>query len=460
MLTRNLQTKLIAATLVLSLSSFAFVAQAVTCSTLTESQALNDAEFAARMNEPFFQTSKSHIAYTQLQIFKQQRLNQFNQAFPEVKLAPIRSLLGDPHWSFAHDDLASAISIAQGNPNTPTAFIEAIKVKLKERNFTDAEIQARIAQWDQTPNKETLLQILGKRNIDEIRTMVYGTNPLEPSAESVLGRFIAETGAQTGRFSFGTQPGLSGPRGNERLYVKLDPNTFPIYLNYFKTRDYFMHIHTPGQGTLMIGFNGEAGSYAQMTGGAIRAPQDGTIMPHIILSTTESQKLENVFNSSRLGLNTYAQQPWQMPGYCATGGYASCTHWFGNLPIGDNLVDTYRFPGYVDSYASNHVSTGDDAAPRIQALADYTQTPVYLGLSPVQKVAYSLVWKTPGYEQMSDVLGLQTANLAGELANPGYVALKLIGEAPIDRVPVVFVYTANAHEPFPAGWTPNNISAH
>ena len=150
-----------------------------------------------------------------------------------------------------------------------------------------------------------------------------------------------------------------------------------------------------------------------------------------MLSTREGSRAAQYFRLGATEQQT-ALTPWNLPGYCATGGYSSCTHWVGNIPLGDRMVWEYKFPGYVDTYASNRVPPTAD--PRVQVLAPYDSA------NPLAR----RVWKVPGNEQLADALGLQAANLRGEFANPGWVAHSLTGSASVDRVPVVFLVVPDA----------------
>ncbi len=294
-----------------------------------------------------------------------------------------------------------------------------------------------------------LRRALGDMTLAETQLLLHGGNPLRPTADSLLGKYLQETGAATVVRTFprgpAAGPGSTARQGPERLVVAVSEQTMPAFLKYFSGENLLGHLHTPGQGTLYLSFRAKVGSYGSMSG-EMRMPTEGTIMPEILLKTSEAQRAEQFFDlASRNG--SVAQRPWELPNYCATGGYDSCTHWVGNIPVGDRLVTEYKFPGAIDSYASNQVPPTTD--PRVQPLRPYENS------NPL----VHRVWKVPGNEQLADVIGLGPQNLAGRLANPGWVAHSLTGVAPIGRVPVVFYFVGDARAPIAADFA-LGINAH
>ncbi|MES2767661.1 MAG: hypothetical protein V4596_00830 [Bdellovibrionota bacterium] len=326
----------------------------------------------------------------------------------------------------------SKVSVASLNKGTLTT---ALKRNLK--GMVPAEtIPARVEKFlNGVPN--SLGRLLGDMTLKEVQLLTYGKNPLKPSPESLLGQYIAETGAQSivTRFSLG--PNRKN-FGESRLVVAVSRSSFAKYLEFFKKTNFLIHVHTPHQGTLHVAQNGLFGSYGRLQY-QFRFPRIGTIMPHILLSTTEANRSANFF---KLGtMNEYlAQHPWELKSkddvsYCARSGYSSCTHWFGNIPIGDKTVDGYKFPGRVDEHADSEVPTGR----QYKKLVPYDVESMYAETAKLVQ----LVWKTPGNEQLASVLGLERQNVAGEFASPGFVAVSLTAAAPVERVPVVFLITQN-----------------
>lgn len=299
----------------------------------------------------------------------------------------------------------------------------------------------------------SLKRALGDLSLEETQIMLHGGNPLAPTPESWLGKYLQESGAATVVRSFpsvpvpqGTDPAVL-PQGPKRLVVAVSQDSWRSFEKYFANEQLLGHVHTTNQGTLMVSFNKKVSWYTQF-GNNLRTPTYGSIMPQILLKTTEGQRASNFF---KLGEQDFmlARHPWQLDGYCARGAYESCTQWFGNIPIGDKKVAEYKFPGAIDNHANN-LNPLTDPGPRVKPLKPYPEHH-----NPLVKH----VWRVPGNEQLADVLGLQAQNLAGEFANPGYVAVTLTGLAPVERVPVVF-YVVPDHRAALAADFPLSIAAY
>jgi hypothetical protein len=338
-------------------------------------------------------------------------------------------------------------------------------------------VEARIAQFLQAPDARSMRRLLGDMELDEIQLLVHGGNPLNPSADSLLGRYIQETGAATLVRSFSQDATPNGPQGPQRLVLAMSAESMPVYKKYFDRPEFLIHAHAPGQGTLQFAHNGRVGTYANNQsyadplntlansatppGNATRLPSTGSVWPHIVLKSTEGQRATQVFRLGSSQHGTLAQRPWEMNnGYCAAGGYTSCTHWIGNLPLGDRQVTEYTFPGYVDTYAGNTQWAGrpgevmGNIEGRTQELRAYDANAIatsYQGIDSEKfRALVSRVWKAPaGNQQLADLLGLRANNLRGEFASPGYVGVTLTGAAPAERVPFVFLSTVDHRQPIP-----------
>jgi hypothetical protein len=332
---------------------------------------------------------------------------------------------------------------------------------LLSQKVPDSQIESRIDDVLSAPNANTLRRALGQLSFDEIKTHMHGGNPLAPTADSLLGKFISETGASTLVKRFKVKPD-SEELGPERLVVAISDLNFAEFKKIFADRiDLVMHNHTPGQGTLYVQHQGHFNKYTQMgyANDFRLGSQENTILPTILLSTSEAQRMKQFFNLGSLSTDL-AKNPWQLPGYCATGGYGSCTHWFANVPLGDTLVDRYTFPGFVDQYAYNHlpsingvpVDPAIDAAPRVQVLGPYADLP---GYSEAQMALVRRVWKSPkGNEQLASLLGVLDHASRGEMASPGFTAMTLTGSATVERVPVVFLRVNDHRTPINPNFDP------
>lgn len=302
-----------------------------------------------------------------------------------------------------------------------------------------SSVEARIKNYFKSPSRATLNQMMGEITLSELQTLIHGGDPLNPTPESLLGQYIARTQSATLVRQFPQGPNAT-TLGSPKLAIALSAQSWPVYIELFGIPNFLIHVHDPMQGTLHLGFNKKYGNYANLASD-LRFPRIGSILPHALFSSTEAERMNLFLIASRMGFYSENQFPWslvddQNRNYCARGGYNSCTHWVGNMPIGDRRVDAYSLPGRVDQYASN-LDQSHDASPKTQSLIPHHH----------KARIVQLVWKTPGHEQFADVMGLNAQNLAGELANPGYVAFSLIGHTTAERVPFVFVAVENHQTP-------------
>ena len=239
---------------------------------------------------------------------------------------------------------------------------------------------------------------------------------MRPTKDSLIGRYIQDTGAKTAVRAF---PFVGNGRyGRYRLVVALSEASFPAFVKYFAREEFLALV---GHAILM--HNGEV---VGIRFDELRVPHIGTLLPFVVLKTTEGQRTTQYFELFRKlggGWFNVAAQPWMLPGYCAQGGYTCCTQWIGNMPIGDKLVDSYSFPGVWES--------GEPA--RTQVLAQYEHP------DPLVR----RVWTVPGHQQFANVIGQGRANLRGNFAATSLVASTLIGPTDIERVPVLFRVVRN-----------------
>jgi len=131
--------------------------------------------------------------------------------------------------------------------------------------------------------------------------------------------------------------------------------------------------------------------------------------------------------------------------YCKTGGYSCCTHWIGNIPIGDTLVSEYTLPGTEEYLIKNGQYVVKNGIYQMKYSA-----PVIAKLKPWEpkdnkQELLTKIWKVPGNMQLSEVIGQKAANGRGEFASPGWVIRTLMGPTAQERVPVIF-YVVNDHQ--------------
>lgn len=308
----------------------------------------------------------------------------------------------------------------------------------------------------------SLKQVLGEIDRNELLILIHGGDPLNPTPESLIGQYIERTGAKTVVRTFEKNP-TTHEKGETKLVIALSSRSMAVYKELFSRPEFLIHFHTPGQGTLYIMHEGKTGSYMELNG-QVNDVQEGSLLPHIALKSSEAERmmLLRELGSNHNNLNDL-REPWNLKirgengrdtPYCGAGGYDSCTHWFGDLPLGDDMVDHYKFPGRVDQYAHNYNSP-NIRGPQITEMKAYSLDQIKNYLSyhyirdPKQQQDYakliSLVWGNTGtgHMQLSEMFGpteLQ-ANLDGEYANPGYVAYRLTGNVSNVFVPFVFLGT-------------------
>jgi hypothetical protein len=361
-------------------------------------------------------------------------------------------ILMDPEMSFFHKRISEVLSkFEMSTQLSEEKLHQAFSELLKDR-VPNSQIEERVGglfKASVTADKYKLLRrALGELDLQDVQLLTHGGNPLHPTKESLLGQYLERTGAQSMIKKFPIAPG-STTLGPSKLVVAIDMNTFHIYKELFANENFYIHYHTPRQGTLMMSFEDKVGTYSSLNNAFDNrvAQLEGTILPHILLKTTESQRLKQF--TELASLSSATQRPWEIKNYCKKGGYTSCTHWVGNIPIGDELVSQYKFPGNVDAYAGNAI----DQNPQISDLGDYVNNP----LNSRTNYLMSRVWRPKkGSMQLSEVLGPKElqANLDGEYANPGWVAYRLVGNVSIDRVPVIFRFVENSKAPMDADMDP------
>lgn len=358
-------------------------------------------------------------------------------------------LLNDEMPGFAKRLKAVFEACQQSDETVASVLARHLEGKVPARQIQN-RIQALISTQGSTA---FLRRALGEMELTEVHELVHGGDLFHPSPDSLLGKYLAETGAQMVVRSFSQTGQDTGEQGQQKLVIAVSEQSFPIYQKYFGRQEFMVHTHSPSQGTLYIGFNGA--SYSWGGGGqALRAHGAGSLWPHIMLKTTEAERAANYFALHTQNVNL-AMRPWEsMPTYCAVGAYTSCTHWFGNLPIGDRKVTEYRFPGFIDQYASNHIpdfrnNPAGDAAPRVKPLEPHSNPDALV----------KMVFQAPGHEQLAGILDTMPQQEAGEYANPGWVLLTLTSRVGFDRVPFVFYFVTDHRAPLTNNFS-RNVNAY
>jgi hypothetical protein len=349
-------------------------------------------------------------------------------------------------WYFG-ENLVKAIDA--GAKNAAGKPITRMRAALRkefetEDNVNASSIDERLA-ITRPKNIDEFRRMLGDMTLEEVQELTYGSNPLKPSKDSLLGRYIAETGARTLVRSFNKSPKTS-TQGPKRLVVSISQESLPVFKQYFDRLEYMSVINHA-----QIVHSGALYDYgAGRTQDFMLPGTEFKILPIVVLKTTEAMRLDQFLSADEKYRTTNnrswtneAQQPWQLGNYCARSAYGNCTQKIGNMPIGDKLVDEYVFPGATDNYADNRLPN-EKGAPRRQKLQPYEHP------DPLIK----RVWKVPGNQQFAELIGEQKANLKSEFANPGWVIQHLTGTTTVERVPVVFVIRDDHRQAIPRDFTP------
>lgn len=335
--------------------------------------------------------------------------------------------------------------------------------------------QEKVTAYQQ--GKLNLAKVLGNLSHDQMLQHLLGDSLENILPDSLLGRFLQEATKVLGappatrltRF-----PSLSSTRGHNgtRLFIALDAQTFPIYKEFFTNPHFLTHTHSSRQGTLYIAHNGLVGSYAKLDS-EMREPSIDSLLPSILLSSAEANNML-LFGELGRADSEVAQYPWtlgqvnlrkkQFTPYSAKSAYTCCTHWIGNIPIGEITTNKHMFPAqYNGNTATTKILSRYNV--KFEGIEDHPENidwDYVENLGPFRPHAYTrLVWTVPGRQQLWQVLGLRDQQIQGELANPGYVANSLITKTSPDRVPFVFFMTEDARQALPDNETiQSTISPH
>jgi hypothetical protein len=325
--------------------------------------------------------------------------------------------------------------------------------------FPDALSQPRLEMAKRiTP--DNILQVLGDLTNQETLRLYVGDRPDRVLPDSILGRYLAESGALLQRRSFtekGTMAAGQVPRTGKRRYVvPVDAANFELFKKYFsnefhQTYSVFGHAHPIWEGKLLY----------QMGGFQVQDfnfPGKNAPLPLVLLKTTEGQRMQNFITAfQKIGRNTnqqpnFGRQGWDNPARApwsyipAVGGgrymevrskYSCCVQYQGNIPIGDRLVTKITLPSAgIPEPGQNAWNVMDVPVEVDLHPPDYSNAP---DLEPVKNI-----WTYPLHEPFSAVLGLAQNNGQGEFASSGWLIQTLMVSAPLDRVPFVIIFTDNA----------------
>jgi len=364
---------------------------------------------------------------------------QEDRAMPHLDVKTVKAVF-DPHLPVFQDRLIQVLSAKN------QSFEESLKDLYGSLYFPEDLIKARL-EMSKHLTPENILSVLGDLSLPETLRLFVGRDPAHIAADSLLGRYLEETGlkAQTHRFKEqDAQKDGTFKESPDRLEVLVDAKTFPIFMKYFSNQQSYS---AQGHGNMLFG--GKLYMFGVPVNVVEPRPMSaGTPLPMVLLKTTEGarmgrymQAMATAYPGLTDGWQTPARSPWsQIPGkdgklYLSVNGHFNCcTHWHGNIPLGDNLVNDIVLPGDADQPLIAHVNEPDYSNPVLAPVKD--------------------VWTAPLHEPISAVLGLADANGPGEFSSPGWVIQSLLVSAPIERVPFVLIFANDAQVPLPENFFP------
>ncbi len=408
-----------------------------------------------------------------MDVVRDERLSTFHKSIKNIFLAlnslvTARQLVANADGTFSLLDSWQNQSGEQALRKllTSQAEIELTKYLPKAEARNRATIFSQAAQ-----EKESLLNALGNLSAMQTYEQLVGKNGItNVSTDSLVGEFLQRTrelGVETSTLvgSFYTGPDATESSEVRRLFLAVDSQTVELAQEIFGNNPHLlMQDHQPNQGTLFLHHAGQKVSYAKYDGFQNFLNKEGSMAPVIVTSSSEASNLTNYFSLGSLEKHR-AQYPHRLgqssadkvTPYCRFGGYHSCTHWFGEMAFGDRFVDSYSFPGNNkdDSYTNSWAGVDDPNAEDQKAIRTgpvgtydtYIQTAA-VGLETRLDRLTRIVWTQGlGREQMWSKVGGEEPLRAGEFANPGWVFYNLVGVAPTELVPIVFVKVDRASDP-------------
>ncbi len=294
------------------------------------------------------------------------------------------------------------------------------------------------------------------RTLNDVLDEIYGSDYLKPSPESLLGKYIAETGAKTVVRQFWKAPegSVVPPHalGPKRLVVAVSEKTFAVFKKYFSSLNFLFLLNEHGNMAAFEGKRALSGDYwqGQYLSEPFTALSEGRIAVPMILDDSEGLRARRYFKlgatpSAVVRRNTHhgvlARYPWLLESatnagnaYSASGAWSDgCGTWIGNMPIGNKLVNEYIFPS----------GDPDGKTPNRQKLEKYKDP---TGYDAATIKLLRRVWTVPGHQQLGEILA-PMSNRRGEFDNAGWASYTFLGAASTERVPVVFLFVKDVTRP-------------
>jgi hypothetical protein len=284
---------------------------------------------------------------------------------------------------------------------------------------------------------------MSAKSLHDIEIRIHGRDYEQPSASSVVGRYLSETGAASGLRQFQERPG-SDALGVPRFVISVSNKTYPRYLQLFGGKNILEQLSTRSNHTYNhLRWRNEIFLGEHLTE---RVPGEGTLGIPILISDSEAYRLQALFylfsqyprSTRQLGSYSGYQFPFHIKGYGFpnVSYYNNCGSWPALLMIGDTLVDSLRLPGNLDRVPPTR--------PRVGRLTDYA---VPDNIQPRDHDLFKRTFSVPGHQPLWEMLGFRLDE--GDWTASGWSSHTLLGRAGVDRVPILVYYTDNHRKPLP-----------
>lgn len=254
----------------------------------------------------------------------------------------------------------------------------------------------------------------------------YGTDPLNPTRESLIGQYLQNTYATTVHRAFPLEE--NGTDGENRLVVSVSRSSFQEFQNLFVNDSILWIFHDPMATVLNVAFNGRKGFQARLNFEMDFTFSGATLIP-ICLTPAESARVKKFFQLTQ-GVpqsSDVALFPWLLKDsdgnqYMPNGNSRSLSEWFVRLPMGEEVDRTRTLPAY--------------SMPNIDR-----------SLHELLKE----IWSAPHtHLSLKEVLNLRPFVQGRDLDTPGLIASSILANVSSERIPAVFRYVENHEDPLPA----------
>jgi hypothetical protein len=254
----------------------------------------------------------------------------------------------------------------------------------------------------------------------------------------LLVKFIKVTKTQYHFRKFKLSPNKESGFGVKKLVIPISKKNFSAFKKYLCVENALFQLYTPEKDQLMIMHQGKIGTNAILKNEMFYPEYKKCFMPMIALRKTEASRASNYFKLAKVE-NSLARIPWKISNFCGTGGgYENCAQWLANMPLGDQLVNRYIFPGAIDKHATNPF-----AKKTLKGVIAPLKS--YKSIKSKHAKLCKTVWLNNGSSPMQlwELLNDKQGQVSGDWTNAGHISYRLLGHTNNSRVPVVFIFTAS-----------------